>query len=113
MSLVASSSLAICLSFMPVREVIHSSVVSTIFSKSLFVTILRGRYDPKPIMPTFLDSHISLVTLQFFYNVFIHVLCHELGRNLYGVLYRLRRGRAVAYDAPSINPQKRRPAIFG
>ena len=35
---------------MPVRVVIHSSDVSTIFSKSGFVRISAGTYEPTPVM---------------------------------------------------------------
>src|SRR5205814_9954278 len=35
-------------SFIPVREVIHSSEVSTIFSRSALVRILAGTYEPTP-----------------------------------------------------------------
>jgi len=39
---VACSGATMCRSFIPVRETIHSSVVSTIFSRSAFVRILSG-----------------------------------------------------------------------
>ena len=39
-SLVSSSGPTICLSFIPVLKVIHSSVVSKLFSRSLFVQLL-------------------------------------------------------------------------
>jgi hypothetical protein len=41
-SLVVSSSRAMCRSCIPVRETIHSSVVSRIFSKSAFVITRSG-----------------------------------------------------------------------
>jgi len=42
-SLVASPSAATCRSRMPVRETIHSSVVSTIDSRSRLVSVFSGR----------------------------------------------------------------------
>ena len=42
-SLVATSLEAMRLSLIPVREVIHSSEVSTIFARSLFVNFFGGR----------------------------------------------------------------------
>ena len=46
----------ILLSLIPVLSVIHSSEVSTIFSKSLFVKTFSGTYDPVP----------KIFTLRFF-----------------------------------------------
>ena len=37
-------------SLMPVRVVIHSSEVSTIFSRSALVRIFSGTYEPTPVM---------------------------------------------------------------
>ena len=51
-SLVNSPSAAMRRSRMPVREVIHSSEVSTIFSSSALVSTLSGRYLPVPMMET-------------------------------------------------------------
>jgi hypothetical protein len=45
-SLVVSSSATMCRCSMPVRLLIHSSVVSTIFSRSALVRIRSGRYLP-------------------------------------------------------------------
>jgi len=39
-----------CRRSMPVRVRIHSSVVSTIFSRSWLVMIFSGRYEPVPAM---------------------------------------------------------------
>src|SRR5919106_1607775 len=50
MSEVSSPSAAIRRSLIPVRSVIHSSVVSTIFSRSLLVRTLSGTYEPVPMM---------------------------------------------------------------
>ena len=47
---VNSSAAAMRRSLMPVREVIHSSVVSTIFSRSALVKIFSGTYEPTPVM---------------------------------------------------------------
>jgi hypothetical protein len=47
---VNSSFAAMRRSLMPVRDVIHSSEVSTIFSRSAFVRIFSGTYEPTPVM---------------------------------------------------------------
>ena len=54
MSDVCSSSRAILRSLMPVRVRIQSSDVSTIVSSSAFVSTREGRYEPVPVMETFL-----------------------------------------------------------
>src|SRR3989338_2276651 len=51
-SLVFSSDAATRRSLMPVRVRIHSSVVSTIFSRSKLVSLFSGRYLPTAIIPT-------------------------------------------------------------
>ncbi len=50
MSEVNSSFAAMRRSLMPVRVVIHSSDVSTIFSRSALVKTFSGTYDPTPVM---------------------------------------------------------------
>ena len=47
------SVVAICLCSIPVRFTIHSSLVSTIFSKSKFVKIFSGTYDAMEINEAF------------------------------------------------------------
>ena len=52
--------LAILLSLIPVRAVIHSSEVSTIFSKSELSRRLDGKYLPNPaILADFINSPIN------------------------------------------------------
>jgi hypothetical protein len=51
MSVSASSFVAKRRSRMPVRSTIHSSVVSTNCSRSLFVKIRSGTWTPRPVMP--------------------------------------------------------------
>src|SRR5215210_840795 len=51
-SLAACVGAAIRRSRIPVRVVIHSSEVSTISSRSAFVSTLSGAYAPTPVMPT-------------------------------------------------------------
>ena len=53
MSDVHWSAAAMRRSLMPVRVVIHSSVVSSIFSKSAFVKMPSGKLCPIPMMPAF------------------------------------------------------------
>ncbi len=50
--------LAILLSLIPVLVVIHSSLVSTIFSRSAFVRRFSGAYAPSPTIPTALPLYI-------------------------------------------------------
>jgi hypothetical protein len=51
MSVSACSSVANRRSRMPVRSTIHSSVVSTYCSRSLFVKTRSGTYTPRPVIP--------------------------------------------------------------
>ena len=51
MSVSASSFVAKRRSRMPVRSTIHSSVVSTYCSRSLFVKTCSGTCTPRPVMP--------------------------------------------------------------
>jgi hypothetical protein len=51
-SVIACSGAAIRRSLMPVRSVIHSSVVSTSSDSSSFVTTRSGMYVPRPVIDT-------------------------------------------------------------
>src|SRR5208283_5446788 len=104
---VAWFSPAIRRSFIPVRSVIHASVVGTIFSKSKFVSTFSGTYDPVatmralsiPYIPSIggesCPPSLTLTLLNFFLcilakhmsNIFVYFfLCH-LGRHPYGIFY--------------------------
>src|ERR1022692_2755134 len=92
MSDVNSSWAAIRRSLMPVRVVIHSSEVSTIFSRSALVRIFSGTYAPTPVMEQE-RTWRSCGGRDFFDLAVIWWVGRELGR---GVALHLRgrvRGR--------------------
>src|ERR1022692_3535983 len=79
-------------SLMPVRVVIHSSEVSTIFSRSALVRIFSGTYEPTPVMEQE-RTWRSCGGRDFFDLAVIWWVGRELGR---GVALHLRgrvRGR--------------------
>ncbi len=70
MSLVAfPGSLSICRCFIPVRDTIHSSFVSTIFSKSAFVSTVSGVYPAIPVIAA-LRNFMIILLLIFLLAVF-------------------------------------------
>src|SRR6266446_562293 len=87
-------------SLMPERVTIHSSVVSTIFSRSAFVTTRSGTYEPVPTMCTDLvgrfdrglrSCELVIQPLDVFDNVFVEVAFHKFGGDANGALDGLRR----------------------
>src|SRR5438309_12084128 len=101
-------------SLMPVRVKIHSSVVSTIFSRSAFVSTRSGTYEPVPTMCTDLVCRfdrglrswglLELVidSLDVFDNVLVEVTLDEFGRDADGVFDGFGRAGAVRLDANSV-----------
>src|SRR5207247_443464 len=93
---------AIRRSRIPERVTIHSSVVSTIFSKSALVRIRSGRYEPVPTMWTDLRGCFDLglcncVLLDFVMKPFdvlndmlVELAFDKLGGHSDGILYSLR-----------------------
>src|SRR5205823_12119986 len=115
---------------MPVRVVIHSSEVSTIFSRSAFVRMPSGYARPVPSIAA-LTSPIGLPAfLNFRRRAQGHGLARVrladsaldareravLGELLHvadGVAYGARVRAAVADDDDAANAQKRRAAVLG
>src|SRR6267378_1235199 len=112
-------------SLIPVRVVIHSSEVSTIFSKSLFVRTRSGVQEPTPtmwtsraglIMPTSRAEASCGLRGQL-----VQILADEVGHARLGaprrgadrVLDRARVAAAVRDDAGPVHAQKRRPTDLG
>src|ERR1035437_4219487 len=125
----ASSMPATRPSLIPVLVVIHSSVVSTIFSRSKFVSTLAGTYEPVPMIwmadlfgirlnseldfgRIFGKSAFRVMFLDFVLDEAIGIVLHELTRDANGVgdgfLVRL----AMADDADPVNPHERSPAVL-
>src|SRR2546425_7587475 len=88
-------------SLIPVRVTIHSSVVSTIFSRSALVSTRSGTYEPVPTMWTDLVGRFDLglrncglmdpviELLDFFDDVFVELALDKLGGDANGVHDRL------------------------
>src|SRR2546428_9572126 len=128
-----SSSAAICRSRMPVREAIHSSDVSTIFSRSAFVRTRSGRADPVPLMtarfsPRVIEPpHPQVRTGRkrrapiagrrhpenFVVDAVIHAVLHEFLRHAHRVLDGTHGRPSVADDRRRPDPQERHAAVLG
>src|SRR5690349_18644329 len=114
---------------MPVLAVIHSSLVSTIFSRSALVKTLSGTAAPVPvILARIINStlagcqifgglpllHVNgKIFLQLLGNLLIYPFLHIVVGKTYGVLDRLGIGSAMAYHPHTINAQKGSAAVFG
>src|SRR5712664_4376386 len=108
---------------MPVRVKIHSSVVSTIFSRSALVSTRSGTYEPVPTMCTGLVCRFDrglrtgglvefgIEPLDVFDDVFVEVAFDELGGDADGVLDGLRRTRPVSLDANAVDAEQDRAAV--
>src|SRR4051812_39918430 len=121
MSLVHSSSAAMRRSLMPVRERIHSSEVSTIFSNSALVRTRSGKYEPVPMMETVrlgrcvrvrgLGSGwlmlLVMISLHLLDKAWIEVVADHLGRGAQGVFDRQRRGAAMRDDGDAVDAEQR------
>src|SRR2546428_2134170 len=128
-----SSSRAMRRSRIPVREVIHSSEVSTIFSRSALVSTWDGRDDPVPRMTARLSlrvieplrRHIGSARnrrsqgggrrdLQdLVMDPVVHTVAHEVQGHPHGILDGAHRRPAVTDDGGRPHPQERHPAILG
>src|SRR5207247_6320422 len=128
-----SSSRAMRRSRIPVREVIQSSEVSTIFSRSALVSTRDGRAEPVPRM----TARLSLRVIQplrrhratawerrprglrrrdpqdLVVNPVVHPVAHEIQSDPYGVLDGAHGRPAVADDGGRPNAQKRHAAVLG
>src|SRR6266850_4315900 len=128
-----SSSCAMRRSRIPVREMIHSSEVSTILSRSAFVRTRAGRDEPVPrimarLSPRVIESphpgvgpgrerrplrasrrHLENLVV----DAVVHAVLDELLRHAHGVLDGAHRRSAVADDGGRPHPQERHAAVLG
>src|SRR6185503_4125207 len=106
--LVYSSSAAMCRRSIPVRLLIHSSVVSTIFSRSAFVRTRSGRYLPVPAIREYILMRPILDELA---DLEWNALARFDNRRLDGVLERELVRRAVALQHDAVEPNKARSIV--
>src|ERR1017187_7607946 len=111
-------------SLMPERDTIHSSVVSTSFSRSAFVSMRSGTYEPVPTMCTGLRSRFNrglrkcdlldfVMELPGFLNeMLVKLAFNKLGGHANGILGRIRRAGAVGLDADAVNAQQDGAAVL-
>src|SRR5688500_4283601 len=97
-----------CRRSMPVRVLIHSSVVSTIFSRSAFVSTRSGRYLPVPAMREYILMTPILDELA---NLQWNALACFDNRRLDGVLERELIGGSVALQHDAVEPDEARSVI--
>src|SRR5437870_1301598 len=110
-------------SLIPVRVKIQSSVVSTIFSRSAFVSTRSGTYEPVPTMWTDLVCRFDrglrscgllelvIETFDVLDDVFVEVTLDEFGRDADGVFDGLGRAGAVRLDANAVDTEQHRAAV--
>src|SRR2546422_11225759 len=105
---------------MPERVVIHSSVVSTIFSRSALVSTRSGTYEPVPTMCTDLvcrfdrglrSCELVIESFDVLDDVLVEVPFHKLRRNANSVFDRLRGARAVRLDTNTVDAQQHCAAV--
>src|SRR5262249_44213033 len=113
-SLDASCGAAMRRSRMPVRSTIHSSDVSTSFSRSRFDSTRSGTYMPVPVMvvPRMPSGRRVMVRLDLLADVLVDALLHERGERVDGAAERPRAAGAVADEAHAVDPQQRGGAIL-
>src|SRR6185295_16564936 len=118
---------------MPVREVIQSSDVSTIFSRSRLVRILSGSDDPVPRMTARVSPGIfgslrdgadpgrgrrsGLAARRdpddLLVDPVVHPIAHEIERHPHGVLDGAHRGAAVTDDRRPAHAEERHATVLG
>src|SRR5262245_46471157 len=95
-------------SWMPVRSRIHSSDVSTIFSRSKLVITPSGTCIPVPTMVAPRTSSGGFtVRLDFFPNVLVHALLHERDHGTNRTPNRLGPTAAVTDEAHPVHAEQR------
>src|SRR5205814_7827766 len=121
MSLVCSSFAAMRRSLMPVRVVIHSSLVSTMRDRSLLVRIFFGTYLPVPMIETvrrgFAERGLErgcrfIVTANLLDDMRVYLLFNRLGRNPECALDGGRRAGAVRDDTDAVDAKKRAATVL-
>src|SRR5690349_13682306 len=100
---------------MPVRSRIHSSEVSTMRSKSWFVSTRSGTYMPVPVMvaPRVVSSRAVMVRLDLLANVLVDLVLDELDQGADGAAIGADAARPVADEAHAVDAQERgRPVLL-
>src|SRR5437667_8211300 len=128
-----SSSCAMRRSRIPVREMIHSSEVSTILSRSAFVSTRAGREEPVPriiarLSPRVIetpqldiaagvdpvaDAAARRHSEDFVVDAIVHPVPHEILGHAHGVLDGPHGRPAVADDRRGPHAEKGHPPVFG
>src|SRR5262245_16535724 len=114
MSLEAWSGAAMRRSRMPVRSTIHSSDVSTSFSRSWFVSTRSGTYMPVPVMvvPRMPSGRRVMVRLDLLTDVLVDALLDERRQRVDRAPECARAARAVADEADAVDAEQRRGAVL-
>src|SRR5262245_29757141 len=97
---------------MPVRSRIHSSEVSTMCSRSRFVSTRSGTYIPVPVMvaPRMASGRRIMVRLDLLADVLVHAILHEPHQGADRAADRARPARAVTHEAYPVHAQEGRGA---
>src|SRR5689334_16085615 len=99
---------------MPVRVTIHSSEVSTIFSRSKFDRIRSGSALPVPtIVAPRSWLGLGIGVSQELLDVLVHALLHERGRRPETAPDGARGRASVPDEDHSVDPEQRRSAVLG
>src|SRR5512133_1897612 len=124
---VNSPSTAIRRCLIPVLDVIHSSLVSTIRSRSRLVRIFSGKAEPVPVIlalstlsPLRYSLNFLIISLTIDYGIFRQFFGNMFGDTTSGILMSKADGIFDSFDigttvtnhANAINSQERGPAIF-
>src|SRR3989337_1395610 len=96
----------------PVRDVTHSSLVSTSCSRSALRRIRDGTADPVPRIRLRSITPL-LVLLDPFPDALEHPVLDALPRHTHAVLDSLGRGSPVTDDHNPVDTQERGPAVLG
>src|SRR5215831_14453124 len=96
-------------SSIPVRSRIHSSEVSTIFSRSRLVSTRSGTYIPVPVMvtPRIWSGRAVMIRLDLLANVLVHALLHEPDQSADRTAKRPRPAAPVTDETYAIYAQQR------
>src|SRR5437867_5689092 len=97
---------------MPVRSRIHSSEVSTMCSRSRFVSTRSGTYIPVPVMvaPRIPSGRRIMVGSDLLSDVLVHPLLHEPDQRADRAADRARTARPVPDEAYAVDAQQGRGA---
>src|SRR4029077_618153 len=98
---------------MPVRSTIHSSDVSTSFSRSWFVSTRSGTYMPVPVIvvPRKTSGRRVMVGLDLLAYFLVPFLLDERAERVDRAAERPRPARAVADEADAVHAEHRRGTV--